>query len=399
MESPQEVVVTRLGSGESELAVFEFEGQLRDLMVKSLREVHLATGNYARDARALSPQSALSTAVLGAAAGATALSAAFSSNLDMATAAPSTLMQIGGGVGSAVMGVNGIVGQAPFLAVAGALPTVAPILAIQALTTVIVLQQFEEVDRKLDAIKTTLDTAIARAEATHAGELLTASRIVDEIYAQYEECGRFSGDMLMRLALAERDTRSLAERFRRLVESHSTDSVDDVESVKRANYDAHSAMLGSFLALRVAYLRVCVDMQENPRSVDSSVKRLRETIESGIVLWEELLGRSESIQGRIEELQAKLDDMNWVEKSLPEFIGGRGAGVERKISALREAYVSTLKSERTIVEGYVPLITSAKQTLQELEKPLPATEHAPTLVYWKDEAGEHSFVTEQLTIA
>ena len=127
----QEVAVRRLGSDGAELAVFEFQGNLRDVMISSLREGYLATGNYVSDAKAVSPQGAMSLAVAGAAAGATALSAAFSSTLFMATANPATLMTLGSGVGSAVMGAGGIIAQAPFLAVASSLPVVAPVLAIQ----------------------------------------------------------------------------------------------------------------------------------------------------------------------------------------------------------------------------------------------------------------------------
>jgi len=75
-------------------------------------------------------------AVAGAAVGGTALSASLSSTFFMATADPSTLMKLGQGVGSAVMGVGGIVGQASFIAVPSSLPVVAPVMAMQALTTV-----------------------------------------------------------------------------------------------------------------------------------------------------------------------------------------------------------------------------------------------------------------------
>jgi hypothetical protein len=240
----------------------------------------------------------MALAVAGAATGATALSAAFSSTLFMATANPATLMSIGNGVGSSVMGAGGIVAQAPFIPVASSLPVVAPILAIQALNTAVMMQQFKRVDRKLDTIKSALDKAIARIEATHAGELLAASRTVDDIYRQYGIEGSFSNDMLVRLALAERDVRALAARFRQLVEARSTTNVDDVHEIQQANYDAHSAMLASFVELRVSYLRVCVDLQENPRSVTSSLEHLKSAIDDGIVFWQQLQDRSRVLKAR-----------------------------------------------------------------------------------------------------
>ncbi|MDX2375201.1 hypothetical protein M4I32_00085 [Microbacterium sp. LRZ72] len=399
-QSPQEVAVRRLGTEGSELAVFEFQGQLREQMIASLRDGYLATGSYVADARAVSPQGAMSIAVAGAATGATALSAAFSSTLFMATANPATLMTLGIGVGSAVMGTGGIVAQAPFLAVASSLPVVAPILAIQALNTAVMMQQFKQVDRKLDTIKSTLDRTLARIEATHAGELLAASVIVDDVYRQYNLEGCFSNDMLMRLALAERDVRALAARFRQLVEARSVTNVEDLTDVHHANYDAHSAMLASFLDLRIAYLRVCVDMQENPKSVDSSMEHLKVRIDDGIEFWEDLLERSQAIKDEILELEAKLQDMKWAKRSLPGIFGGEGASAERELAKLKAAYTSTMESERKIMNEFHSLIASAKATRQALETP--KSDHAvtaPTLVYWQDETGEHSFVTEKTLIS
>lgn len=396
----QEVAVRRLGTDGAELAVFEFQGQLRDLMVSSLREGFLTTGSYVPGARAVSPQGAMSIGVAASAAAATGMSAAFSSTLFMATANPATLMTIGNGVGSAVMGTSGIVAQAPFIAVASSLPVVAPILAIQALNTAVMMQQFKQVDRKLETIKHTLDVALARIEATHAGELLSASRIVDDVYRQYGLGGRFSNDMLVRLALAERDVRSLSARFRHLVEARESTNFEDLREVQQANFDAHSAMLGSFLELRIAYLRVCVDMQENPKSVESSLDLLKQSIDDGVEFWQRLFERSQRLKDGIVGIEAKLHDMNWAQRTLPGFLGGEGISAERQLAKLKAAYTATMESEREIMREFHSLIESAKSTRAGLETPRTATGiDSPTLVYWKDEAGEHSFVTELSLVA
>lgn len=391
----QEVAVRRLGSDGAELAVFEFQGNLRDVMISSLREGYLTTGNYVSGAKAVSPQGAMSLAMAGAAAGATALSAAFSSTLFMATANPATLMTLGSGVGSAVMGAGGIIAQAPFIAVASSLPVVAPVLAIQALNTAVMMQQFKQVDQKLDTIKSTLDKAIARIEATHAGELLAASRIVDDVYLQYSIEGSFSHDMLVRLALAERDVRALAARFRQLVNARGTAILDDPAEVQQANYDAHSAMLASFVELRISYLRVCVDMQENPKSVNSSLKQLNVVIDDGIVFWEQLQDRSRALKSEIDNIEGKLSDMNWAARNFPV---GEGASLEKELAKRKAAYTSTMESEREIMREFHSLIESARNTRKALDEPA-GEKTSPTLVYWKDEAGEHSFVTEQNLIS
>ncbi len=393
------VEVQRFDADGTEIAVFEFQGHLRDLMVSSLQAGYLATGGYTSDAKAVSPQGMLSMVVAGSAVAGTKLSAAMSSTLYMATADPSTLMSLKGGVGSAVMGAKGIAAQAPFLPVASALPIVAPLMAMQAMSTVIMLQQFQHVDQKLDSIKTALDTAIARSEATHVGELLTASAVVDEVYRRYDLEGAFSNDMLIRLALAEHDVRRLTERFRYLVDAHSPSEVGEIADVRRANYDAHSAMLASFLDLRIAYLRVCVDMQEHPKSVQSSVAQLKAKIGSVTDFWQGLVNRSSDLRDAIHTAEKRLDDMGWAEKVLPEFIGGRGAAAEKKLNALKHAYVSTMENELGIMKDFDDLIHSARQTLKALENPKALSSQAPTLVYWRDETGEHSFSTKQLGVA
>lgn len=382
------------------MAVFEFQGELRNLLVTSLQQGYLATGSYAPGARAVSPQGAMSIGVAGAAAAATGLSAAFSSTLFMATANPATLMTIGNGVGSAVMGAGGIVAHAPFIAVASSLPVAAPILAVQALSTAVIMQEFKKVDRKLDTIKHTLDEAVARIEATHAGEFLSASRIVDDVYRQYGLDGAFSNDMLIRLALAERDVKALAARFQQLVDSREATNFEDLREVQQANYDAHSAMLGSFVELRIAYLRVCVDMQENPKSVASSTELLKASIDDRLEFWERLLERSRKLKDGIRGIETKLQDMNWAQRNFPAFLGGEGASAERKLANLNAAYTSTMESELEIMREFHALIESAKTTRAALDSSTTTADgESPTLVYWRDESGDHSFVTSNQLLA
>lgn len=83
---PPEVEVKRFTSGDSEIAVFEFQGQLRDLVVNSLQKGYLTTGRYLPDERAVSSQGVMSMAVAGTAVGSTAWSAAIAPTLYVATA-------------------------------------------------------------------------------------------------------------------------------------------------------------------------------------------------------------------------------------------------------------------------------------------------------------------------
>ncbi|OAV62888.1 hypothetical protein [Enteractinococcus helveticum] len=396
----QEVQVRNLGEKGSELAVFEFQGELRDLMISSMHEAYLTTGNYASDARAVAPQSAISAAFAGTSLVATGLSSTFSSSLFMATANPSTLMQLKNGSGflAAVRGPNGIIRQAPFIPVASSLPTVAPIIALQTLQTAMMMQQFQEVDRKLDRIKDSLDTVIARAEAKYAGELLSASGVVDEVYRQYELEGQFSQDMLIRLSLAERDVRSLAIRFRLFVDEQPDMTVLGPDKLEQANYDAYSAMFSSFLDLRIAYLRVCVDMQENPKSVGSTVDLLKAKIDDSTEFWTQLLERSQLLKNHIDELEADLEDMNVAER-FTKFIGSRGAATGTSLDQLNTVYRTMTENERKISQSFHSLIEATEKTRKKLDDPQLGHDGKQTLVYWKDETGTHSFVTDQLELA
>ncbi len=91
-------------------------------------------------------------------AGSTAASSLLAGNVFLATANPATLMTIGTGVGSAVMGPSGIVAHAPFVAASGALlPVVAPVMLFMTLSSVIVGARLDRVQRALGALSESLE--------------------------------------------------------------------------------------------------------------------------------------------------------------------------------------------------------------------------------------------------
>lgn len=396
--SKNEAPVTIFGDGDSSVAIVEFQGQLREQLVESLNRNLVLTGKYASDAKAISPQTMESALVAGTGAGLSALSAMVAPTLYVATANPATLMHFGGGLGSAVMGSGGIVAQAPFIPVAATLPAVLPVLAMQTLTTAVILKQFSRLDKKIDLVKKKVEEVISRTEATHVGELISAAKIVDEVYRQYEISGEFSRDMLIRAALAEHDVNRLYERYRLLVEGRDDGNFRDENDIQQANFDVHSAMLSSFLRLRLGFLRMCIDMQENPRTVKESVENIKQTLRSDRDFWEMMLSRSEKIRESMTELEKKLGDMHVVEKIMPGFNGDHAEKV-KKLKLLKDAYVSTLQSEKNLAQGFTSLIDSAKKTLQVLDRPELESKNAPKLLYWKDETGAHSITTNELDIS
>lgn len=98
----QYVVTT--SDDQPEQGLIAITGHTRDAIIASLMNSLATTGKYTPDARAVSSQVLGSTASTVTAVASTAASAAIAPTLFMATANPATLMQLGSGVGSAVMG-------------------------------------------------------------------------------------------------------------------------------------------------------------------------------------------------------------------------------------------------------------------------------------------------------
>ncbi|MCY4075592.1 MAG: hypothetical protein OXH04_09220 [Acidobacteria bacterium] len=101
-------------------------------------------------------------------AGSTAASSLVAGNVFMATANPATLMTLGTGVGSAVMGSSGIVAQAPFVAVSSALlPVVAPVVLFMTVASAIVDESFAPARSRMERWVSEFEAsaAVAREES------------------------------------------------------------------------------------------------------------------------------------------------------------------------------------------------------------------------------------------
>ena len=358
-----------------ELIVSEFKGEIQQRILDKFNTEYLSTGKFVKDQRSISPK-ILSSLMLSSGAAGTAVSAMVSSSLFIATANPATLMNLGVGVGSAVMGAQGIVGQAAFIPVASSIPVVAPLMVMQALSSIVLLQQFSAMDKKLDAIKGSIDKMLARQEVTKVAELFAAVNIVDEIYLQYDQAGRFSTDMLIRLALAERDASILSRRYEMLENSEDKNSTAN----DFANYDTFCTMLASFLNLRVKYLRTSVDIQENPHFVQCSSKSFVALLKDDISLWDKLLNKSKKLKSDIEEMEIQKEKAKGLQKiaQIPK---------EKELSRKKDEYANALEKERVILDDFHSLIDTAKQVSETT-----GTQTLPTLVYWHDDEGERRYV-------
>jgi hypothetical protein len=362
-----------------QFTVSEFSGETQKRIFDKMNMEYLSTGKFVKDQMSVSPK-ILSALMLSGGVGGTAISAATSSSLFMATANPATLMRLGPGFASAVMGSKGIVAQAPFIPVASSIPVVAPLMAMQTLSSVVILQQLSAMDKKLDVIKGSIDKMLARQEVTKIAELSAAIKIVDEIYLQYNQTGRFSTDMLIRLALTERDALILSKRYEMLENSKAGDStINDFT----ANYDTYCTVLASFLNLRAKYLRVGVDIQENPQFVRRSSESLAALLEDYIGLWDRLLHKSDKMKSDIEEITVQLGGAKGLQKITQ-------ISKEKELSRKKDEYTAAMEKERIILKDFHSLIDAAKRISETA-----SAQEPPTLIYWRDRDEEHCFATSE----
>lgn len=358
-------------------------GHTRDAIIAVLTNSLAATGKYTPDARAVSSQVLGSTASTVTAVASTVASATIAPTLFMATANPATLMQLGSGVGSAVMGASGIAAQAPFIPVAASLPVVAPLALMGVVNTAVTMRQFQAVNAKLDTLANTLTDLLARADITQIAGLIAASKTLGDITEEYGELGHFTPAMIARFAVAEQALAAVARRQELLLlsaERRALNPKTDIEDVIR---DVNAAGLAYITEVQVHALHLALALQESPALVTKRTQQLTECIDKTNERWSTLKNLSEGVKAKITEYEE--DD-----QKKPRF-----SRQTHDLSALRERREKILENEKALIDEHGTKLEAFKELSQSLRE---QQDSLATLVYWRDEAGEHSFITEQLTI-
>ena len=360
-----------------------FTGRTRDALIASLTNSLAATGKYTPDARAVSSQVLGSTASTVTAVASTVASATIAPTLFMATANPATLMQLGSGVGSAVMGASGIAAQAPFIPVAASLPVVAPLALMGVVNTAVTMRQFQAVNAKLDTLANTLTDLLARADITQIAGLIAASKTLGDITEEYGELGHFTPAMIARFAVAEQALAAVARRQELLLlsaERRALDPETDIEDVIR---DVNAAGLAYITEVQVHALHLALALQESPALVTKRTQQLTECIDKTNERWSTLKNLSEGVKAKITEYEEEDQKKS------------RFSRQTHDLSALKERREKILENEKALIDEHGSKLEAFKELSQSLRE---QQESHATLVYWRDEAGEHSFLTEQLSI-
>ena len=377
----QFTVATR--DGQPAQGLIAFTGRTRDALIASLTNSLAATGKYTPDARAVSSQVLGSTASTVTAVASTVASATIAPTLFMATANPATLMQLGSGVGSAVMGASGIAAQAPFIPVAASLPVVAPLALMGVVNTAVTMRQFQAVNAKLDTLANTLTDLLARADITQIAGLIAASKTLGDITEEYGELGHFTPSMTARFAVAEQALEAVARRQELLLlsaERRALDPETDIEDVIR---DVNAAGLAYITEVQVHALHLALALQESPALVTKRTQQLTECIDKTNERWSTLKNLSEGVKAKITEYEEEDQKKS------------RFSRQTHDLSALKERREKILENEKALIDEHGSKLEAFKELSQSLRE---QQESHATLVYWRDEAGEHSFLTEQLSI-
>ncbi|WP_456046983.1 hypothetical protein [Actinomyces sp.] len=381
----QYVVTT--SDGQPEQGLIAITGHTRDAIIASLMNSLATTGKYTPDARAVSSQVLGSTASTVTAVASTAASAAIAPTLFMATANPATLMQLGSGVGSAVMGASGIAAQAPFIPVAASLPVVAPLALMGIVNTAVTMRQFQAVNAKLDTLANTLTHLLVRTDITQIAGLIAASKTLGDITEEYDELGHFTPAMIARFAVAEQALIAVAQRQELLLLSAESRALDTEVPIDDVIRDVNTAGLAYITEVQVHALHLALALQESPALVTKRAQQLTECIDTTNERWSTLKNLSEGIKAKITEYEEEDPKKPWHERMR--------SSQTHDFPALKERREKILENEKALIDEHGTKLEAFKDLSQNLRE---QQDSRATLVYWRDEAGEHSFITEHLSI-
>ena len=239
----------------------------------ALRAAWRETGKHPHESGGVVESAWLLPALGGASMASSSLLAG---NVFLATANPATLMTIGTGVGSAVMGPAGIAAQSPFVAASTALmPVVVPLMLFATVSAVVIGARLDRVQRELGRLSDTVDGMRRDLGARDYARFESVASVLDGLRSEFAQLGRFGTDAVAALALARQSTKELRAQFGQLAEGPVT-SEDDA---RNAVADLNRYYLATILDLQADGLRLYWTLQEDSGLVEHRQSRLGQEIE------------------------------------------------------------------------------------------------------------------------
>ena len=271
-------------------------------------------------------------------AGSTAASSLLAGNVFLATANPATLMTIGSGLGSAVMGAGGIVAQAPFVAASSALmPVVAPVMFFTTVSSVVMGARLDRVQRSLGRLYEAVEGVRRVLDADDYARFETAAEQIEDIQSEFEDQQRFPDDAGVKLALVKNEVKQLRQKYGRLL----TGDIDSEDSARSAVSDLNRFFLASLHDIQADLLRLYLALQSDPDFVELRQSRLRKKIERYGEDFRQILNddRLGAFHGKLKEDLAK-SKWRWLPGGWRFPFGSGLAATIRNVRVIRKDFHS-----------------------------------------------------------
>lgn len=196
------------------------------------------------------------------ATGTTASSSLLAGNVFLATADPSTLMTIGGGKGSAVIGAGGkIIGHAPFVSASSALlPVVAPLMLFTTVSSIITGARLDRIQSTLGRLAQVLTRVRKLLETEAYARFQSATKHLEEIRSQFEHSQRFTAGMKSELAQVRRDLGLLRHQYGHLANRR----IGTEEDAREAVWDINLFFMSTVMDIRADILRLYLTLEDDP---------------------------------------------------------------------------------------------------------------------------------------
>ena len=291
--------------------------------------------------------------------GSTAASSLFAGNVFLATANPATLMTIGTGVSSAVMGTTGIVKMAPFVPASTALmPVVAPVMLFATVSSVMMCSRLDRVQRTLGQLVEVVERVRRLLDAEDYARLEAAAEQIEEIRSEFEHCQRFASDMPDRLSVVEYDVRLLRAKYGNLM----TGDVHSEEDARSAVVSVNRFFLANLYDIQVDLLQLYLALQEDPAAVESRQSRLRKKIERYGKDFRQLLD-DDPVGDFHRTLKGNLAKQRWpyLPRGWRRPFGEQQATSVRNVRAIRKDFNSVRARVQSWIEAYEAATDESRQ--------------------------------------
>lgn len=239
--------------------------------------------------------------------GSTAASSLLAGNVFLATAYPATLMSIGTGVGSAVVGPTGIVAHAPFVAASSALvPVVAPMMLFSTVSSVMLCARLDRAQQTLGRLSEVVERVRALLDAEDYARLEAAAERIDEIRSEFEHSRRFASDVSARMAKIDHDVSVLRSKYGLLMSG----DVKSEDGARAAVSDLNRFFLASLQDVQIDVLQLLLAIQNDPDVVEFRLSQLREKLQRYAERFQQVRD-DDRVGAYHRELKGQLDKSKW----------------------------------------------------------------------------------------